>query len=202
MNDESSLILGNGHQLGLLEVDAAGVPAAAYEYAEQSGRFTGERIFSRNPQLYRAIVNLLGRDLPYREISEICGVSVNTVCAVSMRERIPVETIRERIGRLALDVAALSFEAARDLLADPVTRLRLSPKDIILLAGIATQNGQLMLGGATARMELGTAAPQPGHDDYLRFVRNVTPTGSGPENPAQKSALPAAVDVPQSEAST
>jgi hypothetical protein len=203
----SSLILGNGEQLDLLNsgpLDDAGLPARAYELGEVAGRFTGARIFSANPKLYHAMVGLLARGVPYREISEICSVSVNTVCAVSLREGEPIETIRERVGRLGMDVAALTMEAIRDLLADPVSRARLGLKDLAIAHGIAVQNAQLLLGGATSRM--GTEEkPAASHDDYLRFLDglvNVTPTGSAAETPTQKgAALPvpgAAIEVPAS----
>lgn len=184
-----SLVLGNGEQLALLEVDDAGLPQEAYAMAEASGRFTGDRIFSTNPRLYRAIVALLGRSVPYREISEICGVSANTVCGVCQREGVPIETIRERIGRLSMDVAALTVEAMRDMLADPLQRVRLSFKDLAIAHGIATQNGQLLLGGATSRMETHEAPPT--HDDYLRSLPNVTPPATGLDggNPPQKEAV-------------
>lgn len=186
-----SLILGNGAQLALLDVDEAGLPAASYERAEAVGRFTGDRIFSRNPKLYRAISALLARGLPYREISEICSVSVNTVCAVSHREGIPIETIRERIGRLGLDVAALTMESIRDLLADPEWKKTASLKDLAIVHGIAFTNAQLALGGATARLDFTDKTPAPTHADYERMLRNVTPTGSSAENPPQKGALAA-----------
>lgn len=198
-----SLVLGNGEQLALLEVDDTGLPPEAYAMAEEAGRFTGDRIFSTNPRLYRAIVALLGRSVPYREISEICGVSVNTVCGVCQREGIPIETIRERIGRLAMDVAALTVEAMRDILADPEQRRRLTLKDLAIAHGIATQNGQLLLGGATARME--TAEATPTHKEYLDIIATVTPlpTGLSGEKAAQMAELPAApadVDLPAPEA--
>lgn len=189
---QESLLLGNGQQLALLEVDEAGLPAEAYALAEQAGRFTGERIFSTNPKLYRAIVALLGRAVPYREISEICSVSVNTVCAVAQREGVPIETLRERIGRLSLDVASLTIEAIRDMLADPMVRAGLTLRDLSVAYGIASQNGQLFLGGATARIEVAEVAP--GHADYLAYIRNVTATGSVAENPALKGAAQAKGD--------
>lgn len=189
---QESLLLGNGQQLALLEVDEAGLPAAAYELAEQAGRFTGERIFSTNPKLYRAIVALLGRAVPYREISEICSVSVNTVCAVAQREGVPIETLRERIGRLSLDVASLTIEAIRDMLADPMVRGGLTLRDLSVAYGIASQNGQLFLGGATSRIEVAEVAP--GHADYLAYIRNVTATGSVAENPTPKGAALAVRD--------
>jgi hypothetical protein len=199
-----SLVLGNGEQLALLEVDDAGLPQEAYAMAEASGRFTGDRIFSTNPRLYRAIVALLGRSVPYREISEICGVSVNTVCGVSQREGVPIETIRERIGRLAMDVSAMTAEAMRDMLADPIQRARLSFKDLAIAHGIATQNGQLLLGGATSRMETHEAPPT--HEDYLRSLRNVTPaaTGLSSDSAPQKELveLPAGESAPIPETQT
>jgi len=41
------------------------------------------------------------------------------MCAVSLYEGAPIETIWERIGRLGLDVALLTVEAIRDMLAAP-----------------------------------------------------------------------------------
>lgn len=198
-----SMLLGNGTQLRLLDVDEAGLPAQAYADLEARGRFTGERLFLRNPQLYTAIVKLLGRGLTYREIAETCSVSVNTVCGVCFREGVPIETLRQRIGRLGLDVAHLTMECIRDLLADPTWKLSASAKDLAIIHGIAFQNAQLALGGATARIETTDMAP-PGHDDYLAAIRNVTPpqTGFGPGIPGQKE-LPAgapggpALEVPE-----
>lgn len=188
-----SLILGSGQQLALLDIDGAGLPAAAYELSEQQGRFTGERIFSTNPKLYHAIAALLGRSVPYREISEICSVSVNVVCAVSQREGIPIETIRERVGRMGLDVAALTIEAIRDLLADPDARAKLGMRDLAIAHGIAVQNAQLLLGGVTARIENAGPIAKPGHATYLDYIKNVTATGLAGEKAPQKE--PGAIEV-------
>lgn len=207
MKAGESLILGSGEQLSLVEVDEHGLPPSAYALGEASGRFTGDRIFSGNPKLYHAIVALLGRGVPYREISEICSVSVNTVCAVCQREGVPIETIRERIGRLGMDVAELTLEAIRDVLADPALRVKLTVKDLAVVHGIAFTNAQLALGGATARMGVLDEKPAATHDDYQRMIdgwmRNVTPaTGSSADNPAQRAgALPspgAVIEVPAS----
>lgn len=171
-----SLLLGSGQQLQLVDVDEVGLPAAAYASTEQRGRFTGERLFSSNPALYGAITKLLSRGHTYREIAEVCSVSVNTVCGVAYREVRSVETLRERIGRLGLDVAQLSMECIRELLTDPDWRRAATAKDLAIIHGIAFTNAQLALGGATARLET-TDVSRPGHDDYLRYLQNVTPTG-------------------------
>lgn len=199
---EASLTLGSGRQLHLLEPDAVGLPESAYSDFEVRGRFTGERLFLRNPQLYNAIVKLLARALPYREIADICEVSVNTVCGVCLREGVPIETLRERIGKLGLDVAALTIETIRDLLADPEARRRFSIKDLAIVHGISAQNAQLFLGGATVRIGMEGPLQTPGHEDYLRFMeratKNVTPTGSGGETPAQRALIDSAlvIDLP------
>lgn len=186
----TSLVLGNGSQLQLIDVDEAGLPASAYSSTEQRGRFTGERLFFANAQLYSAITKLLARGLGYREIAEICSVSVNTVCGVAYREGVPIETLRERIGRLGLDVAQLTLETIRDLLADPDARKKMTAKDLAIIHGITFSNAQLALGGATARIEKADLG-KPGHDEYLRFIGglvNVTPApiGLGAGNPGPK----------------
>jgi len=200
--NSDSMLLGNGTQLQLVDVDEAGLPAKAYEDFEARGRFTGERLFFRNPQLYSAIAKLLARGLTYREIADVAGVSVNTVCGVAFREGVPIETLRQRIGRLGLDVAHLTMECIRELLADPDWRRTASAKDLAIIHGIAFTNAQLALGGATARIETTDTTP-PGHDDYLAYLRNVTPapTGLAAGNPGQKeppSGAPGgpALDVP------
>lgn len=173
-----SLVLGNGQQLALIDVDADEIPAAAYKLAEQEGRWTGQRLFLSNPRLYGAITRLLARALPYREIAEICQVSVNTVCGVAWREGIPIETLRERIARAGMTLAQLTVEAAIELLADEDRRAKLSGKDLMVMHGIAFSNAQLASGGATARIEEHDITP-PGHADYLAFIQDVTPKSTG-----------------------
>lgn len=202
MSAAESLLLGDGQQLALVEMDDLGVPASAYEEQEARGRFTGDRIFAGNPKLYHAIAALLGRSVPYREIAEICSVSVNTVCAVAQREGIPIETIRERIARLGFDVAGLTMEAIRDLLADPIARRKISAKDLAIIHGIAAQNAQLFAGGATARIESVERAPKPGHDDYLAFLKTVTPTGSSVDIPPAKEQVSALLAPPPTNVNT
>lgn len=187
-----SLLLGSGKQLKLIDTDDFGLPPAAYSRSEDRGRWTGDRLFFANPQVYGAIAKLLARGMPYREIAEILEVSVNSVCAVAYREGTPIETLRERIGRLGLDVAQLTLETIRDLLADPVGRTKISAKDLAIIHGIATTNAQLLLGGPTARIDT-TTASVPDHEAYLAYLKNVTPsaTGLGAGNPAAKEAAPA-----------
>lgn len=189
------MLLGNGAQLRLLDVDEIGMPASAYSDQEERGRFTGERLFFTNRPLYEAVAKLIARELPYREISEVCGVSSNTVCGIAWRERVSIETQRQLIGRLGFDVARLSLEAIRDRLSDPEQTKKISAKDLAVIHGIATTNAQLLLGGATARIESPDVKP-PSHDDYLAYLKNVTPVPTGLTGPApdQKEALDVATE--------
>lgn len=173
-----SLMLGSGRQLALLDVDEAGLPPAAYARSEDRGRWTGDRLFFAQPQIYGAICKLLARGLPYREIADILEVSVNTVCGVAYREGVPVETLRERIGKLGLDVAHLSLEAIRNLLADPLWIKEQSAKDLAIIFGISFEKAQLALGGATARIDT-TLTAVPDHEAYLAYLKNVTPAATG-----------------------
>ncbi len=209
---ERSLMLGSGRQLDLIpgvELDDAGLPGVAYASEEERGRFTGERLFLQNPRVYRAIVRLLGRFETYEVIAETLEVSKQTITGVALRERIPVETIRERVGRLGLEVANLSLERIYEILADPANRALFTParlKDLAVVFGIGVSNSQLLLGGATARVET-TAVTEPGHEDYLRaladaeararIIRNVTPLPIGlqAENPTAKGAAALALDA-------
>ena len=191
-----SLLLGSGQQIDLIELDDAGLPAQAYQSLEARGRFTGERLFSSNPKLYTVIVRLLGRGMTYRAIAEVCEVSENTVCGVSFREQIPIEALRERMGRLGLDVSQLTLEAILELLVDPAARKKISAKDLAIIHGIATTNAQLLLGGATSRVE--TPQPlKPTHATYLELIQTVTATGSGAETAETKEAAPAPGPEPE-----
>jgi len=190
-----SLVTGAGRQLALIDVDADGVPAAAYERVEQRGRFTGERLFFTNDRLYNAVVKLLARALPYREIAEICEVSINTVCGVAYREGVPIETLRARIARTGMVLAQLTQEAAVELLNDPNARAKLGGKELMVMHGIAFNNAQLASGGATHRIEMADITP-PGHDDYLAALRNVTRTGLSGEIRATKEPAPGDPDGP------
>lgn len=207
---ETSIILGSGEQLDLIgpeQLDAAGLPPSAYADAEARGRFTGERLFSTNPKLYHAIAKLLARGETYREIAEICQVSTQTVTGVAYRERVPIETLRERIARVGLDVSRLSLEAMLEILSDPVQRAKVSIKDLAVVHGIATSNSQLLGGGATARVEVSDTS-RPGHDDYDRLLAearaeaarrreiNVTATGLSAGKPVANEGAPAALTAP------
>lgn len=188
-----SLILGNGAQLSLIDADEYGLPPGAYARSEDRGRWTGDRLFFANPQVYRAIARLLARgQMTYRDIAETLEISVNTVCGVAYREGVPIETLRERIGRLGLEVAQLSLEAIRDLLSDPVDRKKINAKDLAIIHGIATTNAQLLLGGATARIDT-TTASVPDHEAYVAFLKTVTPLSTGlvGGNLQQKEGAPA-----------
>lgn len=183
-----SLITGAGAQLALVDLDADQIPAAAYARGEQRGRFTGERLFLENNRLYNAVVRLLARALPYREISEICEISINTVCGVAFREGIPIESLRERIARTGMMLAQLTQEAAVELLSDPASRAKLSGKDLMVMHGIAFTNAQLASGGATHRIESADITP-PSHAAYLEAI-NVTATGSAGGKPPTNGGEP------------
>jgi hypothetical protein len=190
-----TLLTGRGEQLSLAgELDEAGLPAEAYARLEERGRFTGERLFSSNPRIYQAIVKLLARDLHYREIADVLGVSINTVCGVAHREGLPIETERERLGKLDMQVARLSAEELVRRLADPVERTKIPADKLAVILGIGTQNGQLLLGGATSRIDHGDTTP-PAHDDYWQYVKPALPTGSAPGNPAQIARVPGAIEI-------
>lgn len=191
-----SFLLGNGKQLDFLpDADPSEIPAEAYAAQESRGIFTGERLFQQNPRLYKGIVKLLGGGIPFWTIAETLSVSVNTVRAVREREGVTIDTEKNRIGGIALDVARLGFEELKRRLSDLDELAKLSAKDIAIMTGIATQNAQLLLGGPTARIET-IEHGAPGHEDYLRYIaelKNVTATGLAAETPALKEATAAAL---------
>lgn len=180
-----SLLLGDGRQLKLLEIDELGLPGAAYDRLEERGHFTAERIFSQRPDVYRVIVKALGKEMGYREIADLCAVSVNTVGAVARREKIPIESIRQQLARLGFDGVRLTIETILEILGDPDLRRKISAKDLAIMNGILTANAQLLSGGMTANIGTGENV-KAGHDDYLKFIKDVTGTGLAGGKPGQK----------------
>ena len=90
-----------------------------------------------------------------------------------------------------------------ELLSDPVNRAKLTLKDLAVAHGIAFQNSQLALGGATARVETRDVT-EPGHDDYLRTLADAraalqasaidVSTGLDAGNPETKDTAPLALE--------
>ena len=160
------------------------------------GEFTGERLFLQKPEVYRGIVALLAHGWGTQKIADTLEVSKNTVKAVRAREGTTLDAVKARISAEAFDLGADALEAAKiiveEVMSNPIKRRALSlkdAKDLAVVGGVALQNGQLLSGAPTSRVEV-TELPTPEHDAfnaYLAGLKKLPPT----IDPAKVIDLPA-----------
>jgi hypothetical protein len=140
--------------------------------SEQSGEFTAERLFRKRPDIYRAIIILLGENRGQISIGRLLSVSPSTVRAVARREGIQIGIEKQRLADKAFDVAHLAIELLQEILADPKRRAELSGKELAAIADVMAGKGLLLAGEATARVDVGIA-PAPEHEDFNAYVERL-----------------------------
>lgn len=130
--------------------------------AEARGEYTGERLFSQRPDIYRAVVELLGQGVGVRQIARTLRVSHNTISAVRHREGATVDTLKEQ----TVQALARFVGAASERLLEEVHTIKLESLPVAL--GIATEKLLLLTGQATQRVAHVDEAPQvPAFADWL-----------------------------------
>jgi hypothetical protein len=122
--------------------------------AEARGEFTGERLFSQRPDIYRAVVELLGQGVGVRQIARTLRVSHNTIAAVRHREGATVDTLKEQ----TIQTLARFVGAASERLLEEVQTIKLESLPVAL--GIAAEKLLLLSGQATQRIAHVDEAPQ------------------------------------------
>ena len=134
--------------------------------AEARGEYTGERLFSQRPDIYRATVELLGQGVGVRQIARTLRVSHNTIAAVRRREGDTVDTLKEQ----TVQALARFVGAASERLLEEVHAIKLEALPVAL--GIATEKLLLLTGQATQRVAHVDEAPQvPAFADWLTARR-------------------------------
>lgn len=166
-----------------------GLPAPAFfAEMEAKGEFTGERLFLQRPDTYKALVVLLGQGLGVIRIGKLLGVSPNTVMAVRKREGATIEHVKEHLAEVAHAGATLASESLLLALNEIAQRAHLlgvkDLKDLAVTYGILVQNGQLLAGQPTARVEI-TDLRKPEHDDFNRYIQGLA---NATDLTAEKSA--------------
>lgn len=154
------------------------------EKLEAAGEFTGERLLTRRPDAYRAVVRMAAEGLSISATARALGVSRNTVAAVREREGFTIEQDKKELLRDVRKAARLSVERAIELI--PTIS---SAKDAAIVAAVMVDKGQLLSGEATSRVERVEV-----QEDKLREMLAALPileaeviqTGFNPEAPNPK----------------
>jgi hypothetical protein len=154
-----------------------GLPAPSFfAELESKGEFTGDRLFQQRPDTYKAVVVLLGQGLGVIRIGKLLSVSPNTVLAVRKREGASIDVVKQHLAAVAHDGAALASEAiveALNNIAPNAKNLGVKElKELAVVYGILVQNGQLLAGQPTARLEL-SEAQKPQHEDFNRYLASL-----------------------------
>jgi hypothetical protein len=173
MSNESQL-LAPGEQPSL-----PGLPAPSFfAELEAKGEFTGERLHQQRPDVYKAIVMLLAQQPPVGviRIGKLLSVSPNTVMAVRDREGVTIDMVKQRLAEVAHNGALLASESILEALNEKAKTAHLlgirDLKDIAIVYGILVQNGQLLAGQPTARVEMGELQ-KPQHEDFNRYLASL-----------------------------
>ena len=118
------------------------------ERLEATGEFSGERLLTRRPEVYRAICRMSAEGLSMSAMARALGVSRNTVAAVQDREQISIEHHKKELLRNVRTAARLSVERVVEL----VPSIN-NAKDAAIVAAVMVDKLQLLSGEATARVE-------------------------------------------------
>lgn len=132
--------------------------------AGNNPHFTAGYIRSRSPRLYRAIVALSGADYSLREVSQLLGVSKNTVSSVIESEPDAVGTLKQRTAKTLRRAAHQLAERILDRTDDiPIGQAAVT-------LGIVIDKAQLLDGEATAIIE---SRPSARHSDWEATLHEV-----------------------------
>lgn len=155
-----------------------------FDVMEAKGEFTGERLYQQRPDTYKAVVVLLGQGVGVIRIGQLLGVSPNTVLAVRDRESIAIDIVKEHLARVAHNGAALAGEGLVDQLSkvlrdaakrDHATLDVKELKDLAVIFGIFTTNGQLLAGEPTSRVEVTDFSKTSPHDAFNDYLASLQP---------------------------
>lgn len=164
------------------------MPARLFQ-EEESGRnptFTAARLFSAEPEKYRAIIALGAEGIGVQRIARILCVSPHTVLAVRAREPANVAIEKQRIASLSREASRMCVEGIIELLSDDERARKIPARDLGILAGILTDKSELLSGGPTVRVET-TREVTP--EDVREYLDNLPRIGLEEERPAAKGKL-------------
>lgn len=166
MPDDASLLAPGDEQPELLPGARAFVARL-----EAEGDYTGERLCSQRPAIYKQVVLMLSQGHGSQYIADTLRatgmkMSKNTVKAVRQREGDTIDLLRERLAGEAFEFAAQADEAATIILSEIMSsqarRSVMTVKDVLGLkqaSSMAITSGQLLTGRPTAHIAI---------DDFTR----------------------------------
>lgn len=131
------------------EITDAGMELLSIEADARAGRCTGARLSAREGLRDGILAALAEGAVGSRRIARIFGVSREAVRALRMRaiQSGELDQIKQQLGRSYIALA----DAARERIVDEIDEMPRQSLPIIM--GIATDKGQLLTGGVTARVE-------------------------------------------------
>jgi hypothetical protein len=187
-----SLITRDQQQLELPLTSSDQMDDALFFSDENVGRpggreFTGARLFSKQPETYRAIVALSAEGLGAMRIGRILGVSPNTVLAVRDREGVNVDIEKKRIAGLSRAAARMCVERIVEMLSDPEQLKNISLRDRGIVFGILAEKSELLSGSPTARIAVDSSDVEL--SEYLKWLRAEHAKQTGLEEEEKKEKV-------------
>lgn len=139
------------------------------EAEEAKGIYTGDRLFQRRPDTYKAIVELLAEGRSHRDIEKVLGVARRTIGAVEDREPEAIKARRDqRIRKLN---RAADYQVDRLVDHPDLVPMQYAADTAVKLS----THAQLLSGQVTARIEHMARVDVLDVDDWERAIANMLP---------------------------
>jgi hypothetical protein len=139
---------------------------------ESRGDHTAAHLFSKNQQVYKAIMFMYASGTGQLKISQVLKVSVHTVRAVIQRENLTRGAAMDTAKTLQAmsDLREMTIETLMEKLADPKERAKIPFDKLMIGLGIQTEKIELLRGNATERIEYRDTTPAA--DEFERWLNN------------------------------
>jgi hypothetical protein len=170
MADTNTSLIERDHSQALLWRDDL-VPSEVAEIESVEGHYSGERLFLRKPEVYRAIVYLLACGTPRTMISSKLGVHHKTVGAVACREAGSIASQKRELAAMARHGVAVAMDSVIDDLANG--RVKPGQPKAVTLGILADTMIKMEQGSGYEGREFDGSTP--GHDAYGEFLSGLTP---------------------------
>lgn len=173
------------------EITDAGMELLRVDLDAKAGRCTGARLEARREIRDGILAALAEGAVGTRRIAAMFGVSREAVRALRARaiQAGELDQIKQRLGRSFLALA----EAASDRMLDEIDEMPRASLPIV--GGVATDKGQLLTGGVTARVERLDGVTADSINALIDALPVVCATPVEPRIEAAQKALPGGLDA-------